>query len=108
MTSEIQLKKEALANALLKQGCPSKTQQAHEAKCNINNIMAEFQRTGIMPHLKDNPGNSQINPSNGLDYHQAISLTRQQQQSHYDGSFQPDIKPQPEYTTTKGVMPFKP
>ena len=92
-------------------GIPSKTNQSFKKSHNINTIMAEFQQTGIMPLLKENPGLSQINPSNGLDYHQAISLTRQQQQSNYDGSFQPDIKQQPEYHDKYNIpkaLAFKP
>ena len=92
-------------------GNPSKTNQSFKQSHNINTIMAEFQQTGIMPHLKENPGNSQINPSADLDYHQAISLTRQQQQLHYDGSFQPDIKQQPEYHDKSNIskdLAFKP
>ena len=93
------------------QNALSKTKQKFAAAANINNIMAEFRRTGIMPQLKENPGHSQINPSAGLDYHQAISLTRQQQQSSHDGSFQPDIKPQPEYHDISNIskdLAFKP
>ena len=108
MKTELELKKEALATALINQGSSSKTQQAHGAQCNINNIMAEFHQTGIMPHLNKNLGISQINPSEDLDYHQALSLTRKIKQSHHDMSFQPDITPKTEYIVKKGDMPFNP
>ena len=92
-------------------GTPSKTKQSFKAQANINNIMAEFHQTGIMPNLKEKHGLSQINPSNGLDYHQQMTLARQHQQSYYDGSFQPDIKQQPEYHDKSNIpkaLAFKP
>ena len=89
-------------------GILSKTNQSFKQSHNINTIMAEFQQTGIMPLLKENHGLSQINPSNGLDYHQAMSLTRKQQQINHDGSFQPDITPKTEYTVKGCKTPFKP
>ena len=104
-------KKARLAELKKARGVPSKTKQSFRAQHNINNIMAEFQKTGIMPLLKESPGLSQINPSNGLDYHQAISITRQYQQSNHDGSFQPDIKQQPEYHDKSNIpkaLAFKP
>ena len=89
-------------------GIPSKTNQSFKKSHNINTIMAEFYKTGIMPLLKENPGLSQINPSNGLNYHQQMNIQRSYKQSFYDGSFQPDIPAKTIYRSTKGTMPFNP
>lgn len=35
---------------------PSMTKQAHRDECDINQIIARFDRTGLITHLKTNPG----------------------------------------------------
>lgn len=51
----------------------SMTKQAFAEESQINNIMAKYEKTGVIDHVKEHGGYSMM-PS-GLDYHTAMQLT---------------------------------
>lgn len=51
---------------------PSVTKQSFAAECDINNIMAKFERTGVLDFVNDHEG--QYGDATALDYHAAMSL----------------------------------
>lgn len=52
-----------------------KTRQEFEAECNINNIMAKYQRTGIIDHItKYSPTYGEYDP---IDFQQAMETIKQ-------------------------------
>lgn len=51
---------------------PSKTKQSAKDECDINKIMARFQRTGLIDFVNDNQ--PQYNDISGLDYQEAMQI----------------------------------
>lgn len=60
----------------------SMTKQHFKDEVDINNILAKFQKTGLIDHVKKN--SSYINLPNALEYHDAMNLTIEAQAS-FDG-----------------------
>lgn len=55
---------------------PSRTQQSFAAECDINNIMARYERTGVLEHVNTYQGN--YGDFIGFpDYHQAMNAVRE-------------------------------
>lgn len=52
---------------------PSRAKQAFKDECNINNIMARYEKTGLIDHIKENQGRYVDAPSHE-DFHQAMNL----------------------------------
>lgn len=54
--------------------CPEKgrTKQSHKAECDINNILARFQRTGVLEFV--NNRQAQWGDVTGIDYQNAMNL----------------------------------
>lgn len=48
------------------------TKQSFKNECNINNIMAKFQKTGMINHYANNAPHYQDIPA--LDYHEALDI----------------------------------
>lgn len=51
----------------------SRTKQSQAEESEINNIMARYEKTGIIEHVKDYAGYADM--PGGLDYHTAMQLT---------------------------------
>lgn len=54
--------------------CPEegRTKQAHKSECEINNILARYQRTGVLEFVNQRQG--QYGDVTGVDYQQAMNL----------------------------------
>lgn len=52
---------------------PSLAKQSFAGECDINNIMSRFTKTGMLEHVRQNPGQYQDLPED-TDYHNAINL----------------------------------
>lgn len=50
----------------------SRTKQSFSAECDINNIMAKYQKTGLVSHVAQHQGNYDNLPSN-VDYHENMN-----------------------------------
>lgn len=55
------------------------TVQSEAASCEINNIMAKYEKTGMIDHVKEN--GQYVDLPNGIEYHDAMNLTLAAQQS---------------------------
>lgn len=57
-----------------------RTKQSFKDECNINSIIAKYQRTGMMDHVRDNPGVYADVAEIG-DYHEMTRKIRKAQES---------------------------
>jgi len=51
---------------------PSMTKQAHKDECDVNKILAKYRKTGVLAHLKNNPGHYDYAPD--TDFQGALEL----------------------------------
>lgn len=57
-------------------GCKSRTKQSFKAECDINNIMAKYKRTGVLPMMiKQNPQYGDF--ANPVDFQDAMNIVVQ-------------------------------
>lgn len=54
---------------------PSETKQSHKKECDINNIMAKYQKTGLCSHIAKYEPSYQDAPD--IDYHMAMNKIAQ-------------------------------
>lgn len=54
-----------------------KTEQAHKAQCDMNVILRDYQRTGLMKHVKNNAGRYDDIPA--VDFQEAMFLVTRAQ-----------------------------
>lgn len=59
---------------------PSRTKQAFQSECDINNIMAKFQKTGLISHNAKHQGDYSTLPES-LDYHDSLIAIQAAQDS---------------------------
>lgn len=60
----------------------SRTKQSEAESCEINNIMARYEKTGLLEHINEN-GRYEDLPD-GIEYHDALNLVLEAQQSFDD------------------------
>lgn len=56
---------------------PTMTEQNHEKTCNINTIMAKYQKTGVVDHINKHQG--RYADVSGADFRTALELCTEQQ-----------------------------
>ena len=59
---------------------PTRAKQAMADECNINNIMARYEKTGILEHVRQHPG-GYGDVSGAVPYHEAIDIVDRAQRS---------------------------
>lgn len=52
---------------------PSQTKQSHKSECDINNILKQFSKTGIISHINQN-SQTYINLPDAIDYQQSLNI----------------------------------
>ena len=57
---------------------PSRAKQSFKAECDINNIMAKYQKTGAVSHFAKN--SPRYGDATGADFHTAMNLVTETQQ----------------------------
>lgn len=60
---------------------PSQTHQSFKDECDINNVMAKFEKTGTVEHIRENAGVYADLTEMPQDYHEALEQVRESQKA---------------------------